>query len=361
MSSDFRSAVQFRILAWGAAAILPVLVSAHPVAAQPARMALVIANATYTATSLPAVPACTAAARAVAEKLRAAEYDVIERTDVTTGGFDGAVGDFSNRLTAAPGATAFIYVCSRGASLNDRAFVLPVSATLERPTDLFTQGVLAKSLYDVVQRGRADTAVVALDIVPPATGPRPTGFDAIADGVTLDGLAAITVIEPATGTVATRLSEALVTALGRPTLANGALVMAIQEQLGTGSATVVARQPKTAGLVVGRPPAPPPAPPPPVATAPPPPPPPVTTAPPAPTTTTAAVPPPAMPEEHLMTLDDRRRIQEALRNLGYYAITVDGIFGPETRAAIRKYQMQLMAQPTGRLTAEQAGLLVSGR
>lgn len=62
-----------------------------------------------------------------------------------------------------------------------------------------------------------------------------------------------------------------------------------------------------------------------------------------------------------MTLDDRRRVQEALRNLGYYSLPVDGVFGPETRAAIRKYQMQLMAEPTGRLTAEQATLLVSRR
>lgn len=62
-----------------------------------------------------------------------------------------------------------------------------------------------------------------------------------------------------------------------------------------------------------------------------------------------------------MTLEDRRRIQEALRGLGYYTLAVDGIFGAETRAAIRKYQMQLMAQPTGRLTPEQAMRLVSGR
>lgn len=354
MSCPIRSVLQARALAWGAAAVLGAWACAAPAMAQPARLALVIANATYT--TLPAVPVCTTAARAVAEKLRAASYDVIERNDVTTGGFDGAVADFSTRLTQSPGATAFIYVCSRGASLNDRAFVVPVSATLERPTDLFTQGVLAKSLYDTVQRGRAGTAVVALDLVPPATGPRPTGFDTIAEGITLEGLAAVTVIEPAPTTVFTRLSEALVSALGRPTLTNGALLATAQEQLGagSGSATIAMRQPKASGLVVGKAPTPPP-PPPPVTTVEPPPP------PPPPTTTTTTPTSPGLPEEHLMTLDDRRRVQDALRNLGYYSLPVDGVFGPETRAAIRKYQMQLMAEPTGRLTAEQATLLVSRR
>ncbi len=34
----------------------------------------------------------------------------------------------------------------------------------------------------------------------------------------------------------------------------------------------------------------------------------------------------------------RRQVQAALAKLGYYDATVDGIFGPETRAAIRRWQ-----------------------
>ena len=59
-----------------------------------------------------------------------------------------------------------------------------------------------------------------------------------------------------------------------------------------------------------------------------------------------------------MTDADRRRVQTALVRLGYYDGQVDGIFGPDTRAAIRRYQHELGAAMTGRLTAEQATRLV---
>lgn len=68
-----------------------------------------------------------------------------------------------------------------------------------------------------------------------------------------------------------------------------------------------------------------------------------------------------MPEEDLMTLENRRRMQEALKLLGYYNGPLDGVFGPETRAAIRRFQMQVMAEPTGRLTPQQASRLATVR
>lgn len=62
-----------------------------------------------------------------------------------------------------------------------------------------------------------------------------------------------------------------------------------------------------------------------------------------------------------MTEADRRRVQAALAQLGYYDGRVDGRFGPETRAAIRHFQHEIGADMTGRLTPEQAGRLVAGR
>ena len=68
----------------------------------------------------------------------------------------------------------------------------------------------------------------------------------------------------------------------------------------------------------------------------------------------------AMPDEDKMSEANRRQVQEALHGLGYYNGPVDGIFGPLTRASIRRFQDSIGEKETGRLTAAQAGSLVSG-
>ena len=62
-----------------------------------------------------------------------------------------------------------------------------------------------------------------------------------------------------------------------------------------------------------------------------------------------------------MTDTQRRQVQTALAHLGYYGIQVDGVFGPETRAAIRRYQHEIGSETTGRITADEATRLVNGR
>lgn len=57
----------------------------------------------------------------------------------------------------------------------------------------------------------------------------------------------------------------------------------------------------------------------------------------------------------------RRQVQQALYRLGYYQGPVDGIFGPLTRAAIRRFQHNIGAEITGYLTAEEAHRLVRAR
>src|SRR5262249_18393218 len=84
-----------------------------------------------------------------------------------------------------------------------------------------------------------------------------------------------------------------------------------------------------------------------------------------PTASTAATPPvvapPAsLPAEPGMSEADRRQVQDALRRLNHYSGPVDGIFGPQTRAAIRSFQHKIGAETTGSLTAEQASRLVAG-
>jgi peptidoglycan hydrolase-like protein with peptidoglycan-binding domain len=68
-----------------------------------------------------------------------------------------------------------------------------------------------------------------------------------------------------------------------------------------------------------------------------------------------------LPDETQMTDPDRRKVQSALVRLGYYDHAVDGLFGAETRAAIRRYQHEIGVETTGRLTADQATRLVNSR
>ena len=60
-----------------------------------------------------------------------------------------------------------------------------------------------------------------------------------------------------------------------------------------------------------------------------------------------------------MSAADRRQIQAALRQLGYNPGPVDGLFGPLTRTAIRRFQQRIGADPTGVITAAEASRLVS--
>ena len=63
-----------------------------------------------------------------------------------------------------------------------------------------------------------------------------------------------------------------------------------------------------------------------------------------------------------MTELDRRKVQGALLRLNLYdrpVPPVNGKFGPETRTAIRRYQLILGTEMTGRLTSVEASKLVS--
>jgi hypothetical protein len=311
------------------AAMLPLMPAA--LSAQPAREALVIGNGTYAA--LPQLPACLLSSHAVAAALRAQGFDVVEREDVSSGGADAAIGEFAQRLAAAPSAAAFVYSCGYATSFNDRSFLLPVSARITRPADVLTQGILIKSLLDAVVHGGAGPSFVALDAVPAPDGPATLQVQADLP----DNLGLIVASQPRPPDGPTPLAAALVADLKTPHVQTGTLLQDLRQQLGNSNtlALSVVHPPAAPGYLVG-----------------------------APRPAPAAAPlalQATIPAEEQMTDADRRRVQTALAHLGYYDGKVDGIFGPDSRAAIRRYQHELGAEMSGRLSAAQASRLVTGQ
>jgi hypothetical protein len=307
--------------------------------AEPPRAALIIGNATYG--SLPPIPGCRKSANTIAAALRALGFQITERQDASTGGVDAGISEFSDHLAGGP-TTGVVYICGYATDFNDRTFVLPTTARIDRPSDVLTQGALAKSMFGPMSRDPATVGVVILDLVPKPDGPPKPGIDALIDLPVPDGVGILAATEAASDDNPTPLATALVAALAGPQVRTEALLAAVRSKFpGNGVAIHMPAQP---GFLAGAPASLPP----PVATAP-------------PTASIAAGGSAKMPDETLMTEAERRQVQAALGRLGYYGIPVDGIFGPETHAAIRRYQHEIGSETTGRLTADEATRLVNSR
>jgi peptidoglycan hydrolase-like protein with peptidoglycan-binding domain len=67
----------------------------------------------------------------------------------------------------------------------------------------------------------------------------------------------------------------------------------------------------------------------------------------------------ATPDDEKMSEAGRRQVQQALHRLDFYGGPIDGIFGPGTRAAIRRFQGSIGEKGTGRLTDVEASRLAS--
>ncbi len=320
--------------------LLPVLAPA----ATPAHIALIIGNGTYA--TLPPLPACLLSSHAVAAAARGAGFDVVEREDASSGAMDGAINEFVTKLGSAPDATTLIYVCSYGTAYNNRSFFLPISANITRPADVLTQGILAKSVLDGLVRGKAGTTMIVIDALLAPTPGAPTAIGLNPEAQNLpDRTALIVASQIGQGQAPTVLATSLAAQLKNPALQTAPLLATLQQDLAMKAQTVDALHvPDASGYLTGTPPP---------------------NAPPAPNSLAAVAPPPpppltmTVPADDQMSDGDRRLVQRLLGKLGYYDGQVDGVFGPDTRAAIRRYQHELGAPMTGKLTSDQAIKLVS--
>jgi hypothetical protein len=86
-----------------------------------------------------------------------------------------AIANWPGTTAKTPGTSAVAYVCGYAVGFDNRALLLPVSASIERDTDALTRSLLAKSL-DAVGRSGARAGLVLLDAVASASPTASVGF-----------------------------------------------------------------------------------------------------------------------------------------------------------------------------------------
>jgi hypothetical protein len=307
-------------------------------AAEGGHVALVIGNAQYA--SLPALPACAASAHLVTAALKRAGFDVTERLDRSNGQMSGDLAALAAGAEPHP-ASIVVYVCAYATSFDGRPFLLPVSAAIERDSDALTQGLVAKSVIDAARRAGASAILVLIDAIARPNSGEKLSFAALMNSSGSDAVAAATTNTPPPQ-AGTAFAAGLGAVLTPPDIESGALLKSLQQRLaGSGIELAIAAPSAPAWLAGGQP-----------ATVP---------------AQTAAAPQPAaaestatrFPDEAQMSDADRRSIQSALAKLGYYDGRVDGVFGPDTRAAIRRFQHEIKTAMTGKITPEEASRLLA--
>ncbi|HEY6430807.1 MAG TPA: caspase family protein, partial [Acetobacteraceae bacterium] len=185
------------------AAICLALVAAGSARAEPApgRLALVFGQSAYA--NMPPVPGCAASAQAVANRLQQLGFDVISQIDASNGAMSAALSDFAHRKTLATDPRVVVYVCARAAGFENRVFLLPVTASVTRPSDVLTEGIPAQSIIDLAGQNTA----VSLTVLDTFGTEDPDAFakrQHLAPGHFL-----VVAVEPTIGTTATPLSQAL--------------------------------------------------------------------------------------------------------------------------------------------------------
>jgi hypothetical protein len=285
--------------------------------------------------------------RLVSAALTRAGFKVTELTDPSNARTGTAIAALGDEVAATPGSRSVIYVCGYVAPFADRLFVLPVEARLERPTDVLTQGIVARVLMSSVAAPSAGAGLVLMDLAPQPGTAAQISFGSMLRPSDNPHAALAAALLPSTGAIgpsplAAAVSDMLHAGSLDLSRALTDLPTAISAARGQ---MLVSHAPDVPSWLTGGPT---PAPEPPAPT-------------PAPLPLAGSKVEPQRPAEvDPATLNpaERRRVQLALQRLGYFHGRISGVFGGDTLAAIRHFQQESNVAATGKLTSEQVSQLL---
>lgn len=302
--------------------------AAAPVAA---RLALVVGMNNYR--SLPPLPQCPIAARNVAVALRDAGFEVSEAIDVSNAAMNATLTGFAQK--APPQSTLLVYYCGYAAAYNGRNFLVPVSAGLATPDRVMVEGIAASAVVSVLARTQAHAAVAVLDLAPAPGKSEPISESVLTPANAPPAVTTLAISQGVPGGLGNGLAERL----RAPNVDLRSLVEQAQSdwqwQLGI---TLALINPPPADVQLRG-----------TARA---------NEPPATATTTRTSVEDTADAESQMSPAERRRVQSRLQRLGLYNGPIDGIFGDQTRTAIRSYQQANGLPQTGRLDITLASRLL---
>lgn len=126
------------------------------------RMALVIGNSAYkTVTALPN-PANDA--KAMAELLRSAGFDVLSEADLSRSGLRHAIREFAAQVALkGPDTVALVYYAGHGLQIEGENYLIPVDAQIQREADVAIEAMRLADVMSALAETPSRTRIVILD------------------------------------------------------------------------------------------------------------------------------------------------------------------------------------------------------
>jgi hypothetical protein len=126
------------------------------------RIALVIGNSAYQ--SVPALPNPMNDARAMADLLRSANFDVVSAPDLTQSDMRRTIGEFADKVAGKGRDTiALVFYAGHGLQVDGDNYLVPVDARIQREADVPLQAVRLADLMNALAAVPSKGRIVMLD------------------------------------------------------------------------------------------------------------------------------------------------------------------------------------------------------